>query len=67
MTRSLKRHEQDRKVVELWHQRRREQRHDHDVLIFYGWLADYEPALIPNEPGSYQKLRTLLRDHVLDA
>ena len=38
-----------------------------DVLTFYGWLADYELSLIPNEPGSYQKLRVLLRDHVLDA
>lgn len=43
------------------------QRHDHDVLIFYGWLATIEPALIPSEPGSYRKLRTLLRDHLLSA
>ena len=67
MTRSLKRIDQERRVVDLWHQRRREQRQDCDVLIFYGWLADYEPSLIPSEPGSLQKLRTLLRDHLLDA
>jgi hypothetical protein len=55
MTQSLKRNAQDdRRVVELWHQRRREQRRDDDVSIFYGWLADYEPSLIPNEPGSFQ-------------
>jgi hypothetical protein len=68
MTRSLKRNAQDdRRVLELWHQRRREQRRGDDVIIFYGWLADYEPSLIPDEPGSYRKLRTLLRDHLLDA
>lgn len=67
MTRILKRNLQDRRVVDLWLQRRRAQRHDHDVLTFYGWLATFEPALIPSEPGSYQKLRTLLRDHLLGA
>ena len=68
MTASLKRRPQDdRRVVELWHQRRREHRRDDDVIMFYGWLADFEPALIPDEPGSYGKLRRLLRDHLLDA
>ena len=68
MTRSLKRNAQDdRRLVELWHERRREERRDDDIIIFYGWLTEYEPLLIPNEPGSYRKLRRLLRDHLLDA
>ena len=68
MDRHLERQAQvDRSVVELWHQRRPEQRREGDVLIFYGWLVDYEPSLIPDEPGSYRKLRRLLLDHLVDA
>lgn len=59
--------ERNRRLLELWHERRAEQRTEHDLLRFYGWLADRESSLIPDGPGSFQNLRALLRDYVRDA
>jgi len=66
MSRRLKARERDLRLLELWHERRPEQRTERDFLSFYGWLADRESSLIPEEPGSFQKLRALLRDHVFE-
>jgi hypothetical protein len=62
--------EKARRLVELWRQRPKTQRGSDDVLTFYGWLSEHEPALVPGErgeSGSYQKLRTILDAHLVEA
>jgi hypothetical protein len=62
----MKTEEQERRIVDLWQQRAKARRTDLDVLEFYGWLTEHEPALIPGGPGSYQRLRTVLRDYLVE-
>ena len=52
--------EQEHRIVTLWMERPRDRRTADDVLTFYGWLSEHEPALIPKGVGSYQQLRALL-------
>jgi hypothetical protein len=61
--RRMKPEEQAQRIVDLWQQRPKPQRTSEGVLTFYGWLSEHESALVPGEPGSYRKLRTVLRDY----
>jgi hypothetical protein len=60
----LKPADQARRIVELWQERPRRQRTAEEVLTFYGWLTDHEPALIPRGPGSYQQVQVILGPHI---
>jgi hypothetical protein len=64
--RRMKAEEQERQIVDLWRQRPQARRTHDDVLTFYGWLSEHQSALVPGEPGSYQKLRTVLRDYLVE-
>jgi hypothetical protein len=57
--------EQARRIVDLWQERPRWQRTAEHVLPFYGWLSQYEPAVIPSGPGSILKVCTILAAHLL--
>jgi hypothetical protein len=54
------------RIVQLWLQRPKSKRTDDDVLVFYGWLSEHEPGLIPSGSGSYKQLHKILSDHLLD-
>ena len=54
--RPLKAAEQARRIVDLWQERPRWQRTADDLLRFYGWLLEHEPAVIPAGPGSILKV-----------
>ena len=64
--RRMKADEQCRLIVELWQQRPRWQRGPDDLLRFYGWLSEHEPAVIPSGPGSFQRIRMILMPHVIE-
>ena len=55
-----------RRVVELWQERPRGQRTAEQVLPFYGWLTEHEPALIPKGAGSYQQLQAILEPFIVE-
>ena len=61
--------EQAARIVELWRSRPKTQRTSEDVLVFYGWLSEHEPALVPGgegKGGSYRLLREILKEQMLD-
>ena len=64
--RLLKATEQAQLVVELWQQRPRWQRSPDHVELFYGWLLEHEPAVIPTGSGSFQKIQTVLIPHIVE-
>jgi hypothetical protein len=57
--------EQARRIVDLWQERPRWQRTAEHLLAFYGWLSEYEPAVIPSGPGSILKVCSILSPHLL--
>jgi hypothetical protein len=61
----MKANERQQQIVDLWRQRPKERRTHDDVLTFYGWLSEHESELVPDEPGSYQKLHTVLGNYLL--
>jgi hypothetical protein len=58
--------DRDRRIVERWRERPAAKRRGDDVMAFYGWLSEHEPALIPQGPRSYQHVRTLVEPYVTD-
>lgn len=66
---AVKRDQQRLRLVELWLDRPKDQRTDDDLLRFYGWLSEHAPDLIPpaeSGAGTYQQLRTLLSNHIIE-
>jgi hypothetical protein len=57
--------DRDRRIVELWQARSHTRRTAYDVVTFYGWLTDQEPALVPPSPGSYEHVRQLVEPHIV--
>jgi hypothetical protein len=57
--------EQARRIVDLWQERPPWQRTAEHLLPFYGWLLEYEPAVIPSGPGSIVKVCSILSSHLL--
>ena len=63
--RSLSSEDRDRRIVELWQQREEQQRTEGNVVIFYYWLSQHQPNLVPTGAGAYQQLRKVLGDLVV--
>ena len=61
----MKAAEQARRIADLWQERPRWQRTAENLLPFYGWLSEHEPAVIPPGPGSISKVCAILAAHVL--
>jgi hypothetical protein len=61
----MKAGEQARRIVDLWQERPRWQRTAEHLLLFYGWLSEHEPAVIPPGPGSILKVSTILAPHLV--
>ena len=57
--------DRDRRIVELWQARSHTRRTAYDVVTFYGWLTDHQPALVPPSPGSYEHVRHLVEPHIV--
>ena len=61
--RTLKPAEQARRIVDLWQDRSRRQRTSNDLMAFYGWLSEHEPAANPDvaeaEVGEHFRLLSL--------
>jgi hypothetical protein len=57
--------ERDRRIVELWRDRREQQRTGDEVWGFYGWLSEHQPALVPSGPGSYAHVRRLVEPFLI--
>lgn len=64
MQRKMRPEELARRIVELWLQRPKHRRTEDDVIVFYGWLSEHEPGLIPAPGGSYHRLLEILGEHV---
>ena len=62
---AMKPAEQARRIVELWLERPKNRRTEEDVDVFFGWLSEHAPALIPASPGSYHQLQQILASHVV--
>jgi hypothetical protein len=56
--------EQARRIVDLWQERPRWQRTAEHLEIFYGWLLEHEPAVIPSGAGSFGKVSAILESHL---
>jgi hypothetical protein len=52
------------RIVELWLDRRHTRRTSDDVLAFYGWLSEHEPALVPDGPGALRRVCDILTPHL---
>jgi hypothetical protein len=61
----MKSTEQARRIVDLWQERPRWQRTAEHLLPFYGWLSEYEPAVIPPGPGSILKICSILSPYLI--
>jgi hypothetical protein len=62
----LKPDEQRRRILELWLERNKNRRTGDDVLVFYGWLSEHEPDLLPEGSGSYKQLRKIVSEHLIE-
>jgi hypothetical protein len=56
--------DRDRRIVEAWRDRPEKKRTADDVLVFYGWLSEHDPDLVPSGPGSLNHVRQLVTPHV---
>jgi len=58
--------ERERRIVEAWQERPPKRRRPDDVLVFYSWLLEHEPDLVPHGPGSVGRLNQLLEPHIVE-
>jgi hypothetical protein len=53
--------------VDLWRARPAKMRHRDDVLLFYGWLVEHEPRLVPIGSGAIEHVRRLVEDDIVQS
>ncbi|MGB9455193.1 MAG: hypothetical protein WCB12_04075 [Bryobacteraceae bacterium] len=60
--------EKDAELIRLWLLRPEDQRTDHDVLGYYGWLEQNKPELLTRGHGDpYQHLGPALRPYIRES
>ena len=55
--------EREAQIVALWKGRPPQQRTSEDVGLFYNWLVDYAPWLVPRSSASIERVRELVEAH----
>ena len=58
--------ERDRRIVEAWRDRPEKRRSSADAAIFYSWLLENEPDLVPQGAGSYGHVPKLIESHIVE-
>jgi len=55
--------EREAQIVALWKGRPCQQRTSEHVGLFYNWLVDYAPWLVPRSSASIERIRELVDAH----